>query len=424
MATLKEYEKLTVKERINRKFSEDFKRKIVSELDRNLLTVAEVGRENQVTRAAIYKWIYKYSSMRKKGLKQVVEASSDTRKLLLMKEEIRELQRIIGEKQIMIEFKDKMIELAEKAYNLDIKKKIFWSTVVWFWLNRQAFKMNALYRVIGISRQSFHQRLHRKMDLQKESNLLLPQINEIRESHPRLSSRIMYGMIRPPHLGRDRFEAFCFKNGFKVRVKRSFHRTTNSWGVTRFENLLSERQVTGVNQVWVSDITYYRIREKFYYLTFILDLYSRFIVGHSTSRTLRAEDTTIPALRMALKARDTPEGMIFHSDGGGQYYGKEWLDLTKTGELRNSMCEIVYENAFAERLNGIIKNDYLAYYGPQTFDELVRLSGKAVTNYNYTRPHQSIGKLSPAQFEESLKALNVDNSRELPTSNTYDYDNN
>lgn len=123
MATLKEYEKLSVKERINRSFSEDFKRKIVSDLDRNLLTISEVGRENQVTRAAVYKWIYKYSSMRKKGLKQVVEASSDTRKLLLMKEEIKELQRIIGEKQIMIEFKDKMIELAEKAYNLDIKKK-------------------------------------------------------------------------------------------------------------------------------------------------------------------------------------------------------------------------------------------------------------------------------------------------------------
>jgi transposase len=123
MATLKEYEKLTVTERNNRNFSEDFKRKIVSELDRNLVTVAEVGRQNQVTRTAIYKWIYKYSPMRKKGLKQIVEASSDTRKLLLMKEEIKELQRIIGEKQIMIEFKDKMIELAEEEYNLDIKKK-------------------------------------------------------------------------------------------------------------------------------------------------------------------------------------------------------------------------------------------------------------------------------------------------------------
>jgi transposase len=123
MATLREYEKLSVTERINRTFSEEFKRKIVSDLDRNLVTVSEVSRQNQVARVSVYKWIYKYSAMRKKGLRQVVEAHSDTRKLLLMKEEIKELHRIIGEKQIMIEFKDKMIELAEEEYNLDIKKK-------------------------------------------------------------------------------------------------------------------------------------------------------------------------------------------------------------------------------------------------------------------------------------------------------------
>ncbi len=282
--------------------------------------------------------------------------------------------------------------------------------------------MNALYRVVGVTRQAFHQRLGRQVDLQKESGLLLPEIRKIRENHPRMSSRIMYGMIRPAHLGRDRFEAYCFKNGFKVSIKRSFHRTTNSLGVTRFNNLLGADQVTGVNQVWASDITYYRIGEKFYYLTFIMDLYSRFIVGYSTSRTLLAEETTIPALKMALEVRDTAKRVIIHSDGGGQYYSKEWLALTKKVALRNSMCESVYENAHAERLNGIVKNDYLLPYGPENYDELVKLSEKAVSNYNNNRPHRSIKKLSPAQFECSLKALDVDNSRELPTSNAY-YDN-
>ncbi len=123
MATLKEYEKLTVKERINRHFSEDFKRKKVSELERNLITVSELCREYQISGTSVYRWIYNYSTMKKKGLKQVVEAKSDSRKLLQMKEEIKELQRIIGEKQILIDFKDKMIELAEGEYGLDIKKK-------------------------------------------------------------------------------------------------------------------------------------------------------------------------------------------------------------------------------------------------------------------------------------------------------------
>lgn len=123
MATLREYEKLTVKERINRNFSEDFKRKKVSELDRNLVTLAELCREHQVSRTAVYKWVYKYSVMKKKGLRQVVEAKSDSRKLLQMREEIKELQRIIGEKQVKIDFQDKMIALAEIEYGVDIKKK-------------------------------------------------------------------------------------------------------------------------------------------------------------------------------------------------------------------------------------------------------------------------------------------------------------
>lgn len=123
MGPLKEYEKLTVHERINRSFSEDFKRKKVSELDRNLVTTSELCREYQVSRTSVGRWVYLYSTMKKKGLKQIVEAKSDSRKLLQLKEQIKELQRIVGEKQILIDFKDKMIEIAEAEYGVDIKKK-------------------------------------------------------------------------------------------------------------------------------------------------------------------------------------------------------------------------------------------------------------------------------------------------------------
>lgn len=123
MATLRDYEKLTIKERRNRSFSEDFKRKKVSELERNLITISEVKREYQVSSTSVYRWIYLYSTMKKRGVKQVVEARSDSRKLLQMKEQIKELQRIIGEKQVLLDFKDKMIELAEGEYGVDIKKK-------------------------------------------------------------------------------------------------------------------------------------------------------------------------------------------------------------------------------------------------------------------------------------------------------------
>lgn len=264
--------------------------------------------------------------------------------------------------------------------------------------------MNVLFKAIGMSKQSFHQRLNRQMISLEEIGQLLVLVKEIRMDHPRMSSRQMYRLIKPLHIGRDRFEAFCFEHGFKVAVKRSFHRTTNSWGVTRFDNLLLGLELTGINQVWVSDITYYRIGERFYYLTFILDLYSRFIVGHSISEDMLTTSTTIPALKMALKTRTALTSLILHSDGGGQYYCKEWLNLTSQYLIRSSMCESVYENPHAERINGIIKNDYLVGYGPQDYQQLIKMTTKAVTKYNYEKPHQSVGNISPYQYEMSLAA--------------------
>ena len=123
MANLKDYEKMTSRERNNRYFSEDFKRKKVSEIERNLSSIAEVCREYQVSNTAVYKWIYKYSRMRKKGEKQVVESKSDTQAIKALKEQVKELERIIGEKQIKLDFQEKMIEIAEEVYKVDIKKK-------------------------------------------------------------------------------------------------------------------------------------------------------------------------------------------------------------------------------------------------------------------------------------------------------------
>jgi putative transposase len=260
--------------------------------------------------------------------------------------------------------------------------------------------MSSLFAAAGMSKQSFHQRRVRLQGSAVKAIELIPRIEQIRSHHPTMSSRSMYLMIGPIHLGRDRFESFCFENGFKVRLKRAFHRTTNSLGVTRFNNLLLNKRVTGVNRVWVSDITYYRIGEKFYYLTFILDLYSRFIVGYSISSTLLAEDTTIPALRMAIKGRIILDGLVIHSDGGGQYYCKEWLSLTAMANMKNSMCESVYENAHAERVNGIIKNDYLFPHRPENFDNLTAMTHQVIFRYNYERPHRSLGKVSPDQFEK------------------------
>jgi transposase-like protein len=109
----------------NRRFSEDFKKKKVKELENNLVSISEICKTYSVSRAAIYKWIYKYSIMAKKNVRQVVEAKSDTKRIKILEAQIKELERIIGKKQLAIEFKDKMIEIAEETYGVDIKKKLF-----------------------------------------------------------------------------------------------------------------------------------------------------------------------------------------------------------------------------------------------------------------------------------------------------------
>lgn len=123
MATIEKYYSMSIRERQNRYFSDGFKRKKVSEIDRNLTTIAEISREYQVSRTSVRKWIYKYSDMRKRGVKQIVEAKSDTIKIQQLKQQIKELEQVIGQKQLLIDFQQKVMELAEDEYGVDIKKK-------------------------------------------------------------------------------------------------------------------------------------------------------------------------------------------------------------------------------------------------------------------------------------------------------------
>lgn len=264
--------------------------------------------------------------------------------------------------------------------------------------------MNQIYRAVGMSKQNFHQRLDYQMKVEMEKQELLTMVSKVRADHPRMSARKMYTLIDPVFLGRDKFEELCFSNGYRLERKRSYQRTTNSLGVTRFENHLSDIKLTCVNQALVSDITYYRIGEKFYYLTFIMDLYSRRILGYSASSNLLTENTTIPALQMAIRERNNelPEGIIMHSDGGGQYYCKQFRKLTEHNKMVNSMADNVYENANAERLNGTIKNEYLTPYGPKCLKSLIRMLKKSVKLYNEERPHQALDGKTPAQFEKEL----------------------
>ena len=156
----------------------------------------------------------------------------------------------------------------------------------------------------------------------------------------------------------------------------------------------------GINEAWTSDNTYYELADDFHYITFIIDNYSRVIVGHSTSRRLTTDQTTIPALKMALNYRKhcIPAGMIFHSDGGGQYNDKEFLKPMKQYKVRNSMCEYAYENGKSERINGVIKNNYLEHRRIKTFAELAKEVDRSVSLYINDKPHKALKYITPIAY--------------------------
>ncbi len=266
--------------------------------------------------------------------------------------------------------------------------------------------MNELYHTIGISKQGFHQWLDRTMAIYEEQQYLLPILKEYRKEHPRMSCRLIYIKLKPGTMGRDSFESFCYEHGYKVEIKKRKYRTTDSRGIIYFPNLLLQMgELSSVNQLWVSDITYFEIGSQLYYLTFITDIYNREIVGYSASVDLRTESTTHPAFIMAIKARTLKKEseLVFHSDGGGQYYSKNFVSLTKQYGIKNSMGKTAYENPHAERVNGTIKNDYLIPYQPQNFNELKKMLIKAVNLYNQQRPHKALNGHSPQEFFDLIK---------------------
>jgi len=221
--------------------------------------------------------------------------------------------------------------------------------LIWYWQNRTvSYSLNRLYSAVGITKQAVSKHLQSARLASEMKAQFMVVIRQIRKDHPTMSLRSMYYKIRPTGIGRDRFEGLCTDWGFMIERKKNQKITTDSTAVIRFPNLIASLTVVSVNQVWVSDITYYEMNRRFYYLTFISDMYSKVIKGYSVSSSLQTLVTTIPALRMALRRYSIKAGLILHSDGGGQYYSKEFLSITAQHGIQNSMCKEAYQNPQAE----------------------------------------------------------------------------
>jgi len=249
--------------------------------------------------------------------------------------------------------------------------------------------------------------IDRKMQARQQYGYLSKIIAEIRNDHPTLSCRAMYYKILPEKLGRDAFEQLCKELGYQTAKSVNKRRTTDSSGVIRFANLLEGLTLVKPDQAWASDITYFEVGSRYYYITFVMDCYSRLILGYSVSQRLVTEQTTLAALKMAIATRGgkVQKDIIIHSDGGGQYYDKDFLKFTQLHQMRNSMCEYAYENGKAERLNGTIKNNYLIHFDIKCYADLIKGVDRVIPLYNKERPHKSLNYVSPLMFENKFLTL-------------------
>ena len=259
--------------------------------------------------------------------------------------------------------------------------------------------------MLGITKQAVYQYKQRAELFDISLSDLIIQVDELRKEHPGCGVEKMYKTLKPDFLGRDKFIEIFMKIGYRVKNLKNYVRTTIPTHL-KYPNLIEGMLVNKPNQVWQSDITYFYLNGKFYYIVFILDVYTRKIVGYKISDNMRAE-ANIAALKQAIKSqKKSLEGLVHHSDRGGQYVDKTYLKLLENNRIVVSMGLKAQDNAYAERINGIIKNEYLKRWEIKSSSDLKRKLNKAVKHYNERRFHSSLpNDLSPENFEKSLLDL-------------------
>ncbi len=257
-----------------------------------------------------------------------------------------------------------------------------------------SYSLNQLYETVGISKQAVAQYAHRQYHFEQQVRQLILEVDELRAEHPGCGVEKMYYILQPEFIGRDRFVGLLMQLGYRLKRPRNYQRTTRS-GPHYYPNLIKGELVDAPCVIWQSDITYWRIGDRFYYLVFIIDVYSKVIVGYQVSDHLRAQ-ANVAALRMALMHHESP--LMHHSDRGSQYTYKAYIQLLEQHNVGLSMGLRGQDNAYAERINRTIKEEYLQHWQPRSLNSLRKKVSKAVRNYNHIRVHNHLGMRSPMDF--------------------------
>jgi putative transposase len=264
--------------------------------------------------------------------------------------------------------------------------------------------------LFGINRQVYYRKIRRRACKQTKAGQVVTMIMEIRKSMPRIGVRKLYYLLfdklRQLKIGRDKFFDILRANHLLIQPKRSYHVTANSHHRFRkHRNLILDTVINRPEQVWVSDITYIGKREKPCYLSLVTDAYSKKIMGHYVADNLTTE-SSLKALNMAVKGRkDKVLSLIHHSDRGLQYCADDYQNTLSKNNMQCSMTNNgdPYENAVAERINGILKQEFMIDTYHQSLAIMKVIVKEAIEIYNNQRPHYSNYMLTPKLMHNQNK---------------------
>ena len=260
---------------------------------------------------------------------------------------------------------------------------------------------------MGYSAQAYHKHNKKQFHQRYHEQLILEQIDSIRKQQPRCGGRKLFIMLQSffeqhnLHMGRDKFFDLLKRNKLLVRkIKRSVHTTNSKHHFYRYPNLAKSFTPLKAHELWVADITYIPLKERFAYLFLITDAYSRKIVGFNVTDDMKVSSAVV-ALKQALVQKPAETIVIHHSDRGIQYCSNEYVNLLLEHHAMISMTNNgdPLENAIAERVNGILKTELISSQYSDLYTASVHIA-RCITIYNHRRRHSSLNWQIPAIVHE------------------------
>ncbi|MGS0743149.1 IS3 family transposase [Glaciimonas sp. GG7] len=287
---------------------------------------------------------------------------------------------------------------------------------------KEGMSITKACQLLGISRQTYYKRIGAQVALAARNSTVQSMVTQVRLKQPRIGTRKLHYLLKDRiaeagiKLGRDGLFRSLRMSHMLVKPKRSYHKTTDSrhW-MFKHPNLIKDAPKPGMaEQLWVADITYIDTRETTAYLSLVTDAHSRKIMGHHLHPTLHT-DGVAKALKMALKKRATDQQLIHHSDRGLQYCSAAYQRLHQSHDVLCSMTDgyDCYQNALAERINGIIKNEFLTVK-PDNFAQAAIMIDQSIQTYNHERPHLALQYKTPDAVHQA-SVFNAVKSRKIST---------